>query len=115
MTLHETIIDDGLQVFCNPDDFAEPIVYYKRDGRARPIDAVVDRQALALLAETNDAVIPVFEISVHNSCETGVSSEELNLGGDSFEFAIRVGEAVSRRTITKLLGHDEGMLILECR
>jgi hypothetical protein len=45
----------------------------------------------------------------------GIISEELNLGGDMIAFAVRVGQAVQRRTITKLLAHDEGMLTLECR
>lgn len=115
MTMHDTILADGLSVFCNADDFAEPVVYYKRSGEARSINAVVIREALAILPEDGDAVTPVFEIHVHNSESTGISSDELNLGGDSLSFAVRAGQDASRRTITKLLGHDEGMLVLECR
>lgn len=115
MSLHDMIQADAVSVFCNPNDHAEPVTYYKRDGRARPIDAVVERQALQLLIEDGDNVIPIFEIYVANDRELGISSEELNLGGDTIAFAIRVGQPISQRTITKLLGHDEGMLILECR
>lgn len=115
MSLHDVIIADGLSVFANPDDFAESVIYYNRSGVARCIDAVVIREALAILPEDGDAVTPVFEIHVHNDEDTGISSEELNLGGDSIAFAIRVGQERSKRSITKLLGHDEGMLMLECR
>lgn len=115
MTLHDTIAADALAVFCNADDFAEDVTYYPRGGAARAISAVVIRETLAIVSEDGDNVIPMFEVHVANNATSGISSAELNLGGDSVEFAIRVGVSVTRRTITKLLGHDEGMLILECR
>ena len=75
----------------------------------------VFRDALGVLAEDGDTVLPTFEIHVKNDSTLGISSEELNLGGDSIEFAMRVGQAKARRSITRLISHDEGMLILECR
>jgi hypothetical protein len=39
----------------------------------------------------------------------------LNLGGDQLEFPDRVGQPPKRHSILKLLSHDEGMLVLECR
>ena len=116
MTLHDMIQSDASLVFCNADDFAEPVTYFKRDGQARQIYVVIDRLALAVITESGgDAVIPNFEIQVVNDNVLGISSEELNLGGDSIEFEMRVGGGKLKRSITKLLGHDEGMLILECR
>lgn len=115
MTLHDSIINDAVTVFCNTDDFAEFITYFPRSGPARLIKAVVFREQITVLTEDGDSVVPIFEIHVINTCEEGVSSHELNLGGDMFEFAMRVGQPEQRRSITKLLGHDEGMLILECR
>lgn len=115
MTLHDTIISDADSVFCNPSDFAEPVTYYPRTGEARSINAVVIREALAILPEDGDAVTPVFEIHVANSATAGIASDELNLGGDALAFAVRVGQEATKRTITRLTGHDEGMLILECR
>jgi hypothetical protein len=115
VTLHDTIIEDANKVFANPQDFAESIVYYKRNGRSRKINAVVIREALAILPEDGDTVTPVFEIHVANDIVEGISSEELNLGGDMIAFAVRVGQAVERREIIRLLGHDEGMLYLQCR
>ena len=115
MTLHETIIADALSVFCNSDDFAESIVYYKRNGRSRKIKAVVMREALGILPEDGDVVYPMFEVHVANSEDDGIASDELDLGGDQLEFPTRIGQPTMRRSIMKLLSHDEGMLVLECR
>ncbi len=114
MTLHDTIQADAVTVFCNASDFAESVEYIKSSGQVRSIDAVVIREALAQLQES-DAVIPLFEVHVANDATSGITAAELNLGGDSLRFAVRVGGKVTSRTIHKLLGHDEGMLILECR
>jgi hypothetical protein len=116
MTLHDVMQEDAVAVFCNLDDFAETIVYHKRDGEARSIRAVVDRQSYAGVNEDGGAyVLPLFEIHVANNATTGITSEELNLGGDFFEFADRLGRETDRRSIVRLVSHDEGMLILECR
>lgn len=115
MSLHDTIKADATSVFCNANDFAEPVVYCPKSGNSRPIQAVVIREQLAILPEDGDNVTPLFEVHVANSKTDGISSSELNLGGDAIEFALRVGQPVSKRNIQRLLGHDEGMLILECR
>jgi hypothetical protein len=115
MTLHDTIRADATSVFCNANDFAEPVVYCPRSGSSRPIQAVVVREQLVILPEDGDNVTPIFEVHVANSSTDGIASDELNLGGDAIEFAIRVGQPVSKRFIQRLLGHDEGMLIIECR
>ena len=115
MTLHDVIQADASSVFCNLSDFAETATYITRDGTRRCVDVVVDRQSLQTLPEYGGSVTPVFIVNVANTCTRGITSNELNLGGDSIELAIRVGEEVSERTIVQLLEHDEGMLVLECR
>ncbi len=106
---------DASTVFCNVNDFAEPVTYYPRSGSNREINAVVNRDALALVPEDGDVVTCVFEVSVVNNGTTGIASDEIDLGGDAIAFAPRVGESGSRRSITRILSHDEGMLVLECR
>ena len=115
MSLHDLIQADAINVFASPNDFAEPVVYYKKTGKARAIFMVVVRDALAILPEDGDTVTPVFELHGANDIVKGISSEELNLGGDMIAFAVRVGQAVERREIIRLLGHDEGMIHLQCR
>ena len=115
MTLHAIIQADASTVFCNVNDFAEVVTYYALHGTAREITVQVFRDALGVLAEDGDTVLAAWEIHVTNSKTLGISSEELNIGGDSLEFAPRVGKDKQRKSITRLIGHDEGMMILECR
>jgi len=115
MTLHDIIEADAKNVFCNPSDFAEPVTYYKANGKARKINAIVVRDALAILPEDGDTITPVFEVHVANDVDEGIASDELNLGGDQISFSVRVGKPVERRSVVKLLAHDNGMLILQCR
>jgi hypothetical protein len=114
MPLSDLIKSDAVNLFTSLNDFGEPIVYYKRNGRSRNIQAVVIRESLGLMPE-DGVVYPLFEIHVANSDTDGISSDELNLGGDELEFPDRVGKPKQRRSIMKLLSHDEGMLVLECR
>lgn len=121
MSLRDLIESDASSVFCNTDDFAESITYVPKlyaegDARAnRTIKAVVVRQQLQVISEDVETVAPVFEVHVANSSTLGISSDELDLGGDALTFPPRIGETTATRTITQLLDHDEGMLVLECR
>jgi hypothetical protein len=114
MTLKDVIRDDGL-VLVTPTEFGEPVTYLKRNGFSRAISAVVIRQTVTVLGEDGDSVLPIFEVHVHNNNVTGISSDELNRGGDGISIPVKVGELATRRTITRLIDHDEGMLVLECR
>jgi len=115
MSLHDTIIEDAKKVFANPQDFAELIVYYKRNGRSRKISAVVVRDDSLQLPEASDLATPRFMVYVANDGSEGIESDELDLGGDQIGLSPRVGEPIERRSIVRLVEHDEGMLVLECR
>ena len=119
MTLHDVILSDASSVFTSTDDFAEVVTYYARQQfgeavpSARPINAVVLREQITSL--DGDNVSPVWQIHVANDSTLGISSSELDLGGDQIELPPRDGKAAIRRTITQLLIQDHGMLVLECR
>jgi hypothetical protein len=115
VTLHDTIIEDAKKVFANPQDFAESVVYYKRNGRSRKINAVVERDDSLQLQEASDLVTPVFKVRAPNDEVEGIASNELDLGGDQIGLSPRVGEPVERRSIVRLIEHDEGIMVLECR
>lgn len=110
MSLHDVIIADASAVFCNADDFAESASY----NGTRSIDVIISRDGYETAPDTATET-PVFEVQVVNDSTLGISSSELNVGGDKLTFAERVGMTATERTITRLVGHDEGMLILECR
>jgi hypothetical protein len=115
VTLKDTMQADASAVFCNVNDFAEAVTYYKRNGLSRSINAVVQREAFAINPEDGDTITPVFEVFVANDSTKGIASDEINIGGDMLEFPQRVGQPESRRSIVRITQHDEGMLTLECR
>jgi len=115
MSLHDMIQADASSVFCNTNDFAETATYRPRSGISRSVRVVIIRDALALVPEDGDTVTPVSEIHVSTTGTYGITSAELDIGGDAIEFEYRLGREARPRTITRLLGHDEGMLVLECR
>jgi len=121
MTLRQTIADDAITVFTRTDDFAESITYhpYQYEGDeardSRTINAVVFREQIAVLSQDGDVVAPMWQVAVANDVTYGITSDELDMGGDQLEFPPRDGKPAERRTITQLLIQDHGMLVLECR
>lgn len=115
MSLHDIIREDAFRVFANVNDFGETVTYIPLHGSARQITVVIDRQQVATMAEDSDALTPVFEIHVANDPIKGIASDKLDVGVDKLVFASRVGGELKARAIYRLLGHDEGMLVLECR
>jgi hypothetical protein len=118
MTLASRIVSDAGSVFLNSDHFAEAVTYYPHrfgtPATPRSIQAIVVRNQVATF-NPDEQIIPEFEVRVANSVTTGISSAELNTGGDQIKFAARIGEAEQKRTIQHLVEQDEGMLVLICR
>ena len=118
MTLAARIITDAGSVFLNSDHFAETVTYYPhRFGTAatpRSIKAVIVRNQVATF-NPDEQIVPEFEVRVANNSTTGISSSELNTGGDKIKLAVRIGETATKRSIQYLTEHDEGMLVLICR
>ena len=117
MSLHDLIESDAATVFCNTSDFAEAVTYWARGAsEGRAIDAVVSReQIVGFDADNNQVNLAAFQVHVANSSTLGISSSELDLGGDQIAFPPRDGKTAVRKSITQLLVQDHGMLVLECR
>ncbi len=116
MALSDAIESDASLVFTSTSDFAEAVTYKPRTGSTRSINAVVFRESLLGVNEDGgETVAPVFEVHVCNSSTLGISSTEIDCGGDQISFPVRDGMTASYRTITRLVTQDEGMLVLECR
>lgn len=118
MTLAARIATDAGAVFLNCDHFAETVTYHPhRFGTAatpRSIKAVVIRNQVATFSP-DEQIVPEFEVRVANDATTGISSSELNTGGDMITLAARIGETPTKRSVQYLTEHDEGMLVLICR
>lgn len=121
MSLNDLIKDDASAVFMAAGGWREsatykPKLYSVGDSRPdRTINIVIDRQEATIISEDQQVPAPVWQIEVVNDATLGISSEELDLGGDVLSFPSRVGESATDHTITRLLAHDHGMLSLECR
>lgn len=116
------ISDDAASVFINTDEFAESVTYKPRlksgDTRAstRAINAVVIREQAATVDEDgNETIAPIFEVHVANDSTIGISSTELDLGGDEISFPVRDGQTATDRAINALMFIDNGMIVLQCR
>lgn len=121
MSLHDIIATDANTVFCNVNDFAELVTYYphryfgETAREPRQIKAVVIREAITTYSEDVETILPVYQIHVANDSVTGISSEELDTGGDYIMLPPRDGKDPERKSILQLTTQDHGMLVLECR
>lgn len=114
MTLRDSISADASLVFLNNDEFAESITYVPRSGPSRTINAVVFREQIQTLDE-NATVTPIWQIHVANDSTDGITSDELDLGGDKLTFPPRDGKTALTRSIVQLLTQDHGILVVECQ
>lgn len=110
---NDTLIDTA-------DDFldafdAEDIKYYPKGGGVREIRAIVDRQGVAALGDAPHGKSHLLNITVKNDDTEGISSSEVDTGGDEVELQVRLSESVKRRRITKVISQDPGMMQLEVR
>lgn len=118
MSLAERIVTDAVRVFLQDGHFPEDVTYYPHrfgtPATPRPIKAVVIRNQVSTF-NPDEQIVPEFEVRVANSATAGISSEELNTGGDKIGLAVRIGETATKRSVQTLAEHDEGMLVLICR
>lgn len=87
------------------EDFDYKIVnYLPSGGGSRSIKALVDY-------EGQDAS-PIFIVTVENDSTTGISSSELNRGGDKIQFTDPItGSSISRRIVI-ILDQDPAIIVL---
>lgn len=91
--------------------FSEPIGYYNAAGDAvRTIDALIERN-VEMIDETGGTVAAnAMIIRVRDSATLGISSTEIDTGGDEVSVALRVGEDAQRRAIVKVLSTENGLV-----
>lgn len=95
------------------DQFGESVVYLPRNGAdGRPISAIVERGALEVMSEIGDHATPAIVVQVFNDSATGISSQEINTGGDKIKVALRVGQTPTDRMVVEVLSDSGGMLRL---
>lgn len=95
--------------------FGEPGTYLPRGGGERAITIIVDREGVSGLGAAPAGQSASWIVTVKNSSTEGVSTSELDTGGDKIKFANRLGETPIGRRIIRIVSQDTGMMQLELR
>jgi hypothetical protein len=97
------------------DTSGETITYKPRGGNRRSIKAIVDREGSQALDGVPHGNSPISHITVANNSTIGISSSEIDYGGDKVTISHRAGQTSQDRPITKPISQDAGMMTLEVR
>jgi hypothetical protein len=89
---------------------ATTMVYLPRSGGSRTIEAIVEYPGPDLLNGLRGGSRPHLEILVDNDDTTGISSRELDTGGDKAQLSLRRGRTVKTVRLVELLAQDRAML-----
>lgn len=93
----------------------EPLVYYPRSGSSRDINAIVERGTLEVITETGDITSQAIVIRVLNTATGGITSDEVDTGGDEIKVALRIGLTPERRALVRVLDDSGGMIRVLCQ
>lgn len=115
MTAFTDMLKADAAALCSAE-FSESLTYTKPAGTTRAISGVVNRQT----PENYQGVVgPLAEIVVPNSATVGISSAELDLGGDTITLALTIGKPAETFNIHRpndgQAWQDAGMLRLWLR
>ena len=92
------------------DNFGEDVVYYPRSGGQRTIKAKVYRSPMQFINETGELPSQELIVTVKNSDCDGISSTEIDTGGDELGVALRQGSELQRRSIARVIKDHNGMV-----
>lgn len=79
----------------------------------RPINAIVDRNPVSTTPAGADS--PTMLVWVDNDSTTGISSAEIDRGGDRLEVAQVIGKPKVQRNINRIVRQTTGFMQLEVR
>ncbi len=96
--------------FLLPD--VETIIYLPRGGGNRSISAVVSRPGPEAIGSLDGGSRPHIDLLVKNDATEGISSDEINTGGDKVTAALRKGITAVNLRITEILHQNAAMIRL---
>ena len=85
------------------------------EAMAREITAIVGREGPGELPGTPHGSSYRAVVRVANNSTTGISSAEIDCGGDKVTLAVRIGKTAIERRITDIISQNAGMLTLGVR
>ncbi len=120
VTLSETataLIDIAIiqQAQAQLTAFGESVTYYPAGGGSRGILAIIDRESVVGVNGASRGNTQFIIMTVANDSAIGISSSELDTGGDRIEFPKRIGDPVQKRGIRDFNNQDRGMMELEMK
>lgn len=93
--------------------FGESLTYHPLTGDSREITGIVNRAPPTQYGPNDQVIKPMFTVRVHNDSTLGISSAELNDGGDEMALYERIGDAATVRVKIRVLNsQDSGVLNL---
>jgi hypothetical protein len=92
---------------------AEYVTYIPLSGSRRKIQAVVTRNEADQIAEVQGGNLPKIEVLVENDFINGITSEQIDTGGDKIEMAERVDEKPVILRLVNIINHDAGFMLIE--
>jgi hypothetical protein len=111
-----TLFDSQFAVSAFPGllaQFGESITYLPAAGGRRPIQAIVERNPPAIFDASGNAVLPTATIRVTNSCRSGISSREVDIGTDQIEMVGKIGETLPKTfSLMTMTSQDSGVTVL---
>ncbi len=111
-----TVFDSQFAASAFPgllDQFGESITYLPKAGGRRPILAIVERNPPAIFDASGNAVLPTATIRTSNSCRSGISSHEVDIGSDQIEMVGKIGETIPKTfSLMTMTSQDAGVTVL---
>src|SRR6185503_18428359 len=100
MTAHDRLVAAAGGADCLLIQHGETLIYRPLDGRPRSIIGIVVRPVPAPIAESRGPVTRHLQIKVLNDAIRGISTQELDTGGDKLDVAELPGKTRLTKTIT---------------
>jgi len=93
----------------------EDVTYTKRGGGSRTVKAVVTYPGPDSMTAPSSLVAPTVNVLVCNNSTTGISSTEVDRGGDTITVPLRIGKGAKVTRIIAIESQNEGFVELLCR
>lgn len=113
-TLRDDMRADMRNTFLAEGEFAERVVYCPREGRPRSIMAHVNRNPPAPV-DGSTGIAPRAIVTVANDSVYGISSTEVDNGGDKIDIALKQGDTASSRHLGTVILQTHAFLKIEVR
>ena len=94
---------------------AKSITYRPRTGASRSIKAIIDYPGPDVIGGLAGGSRPIMDIYIKNDSTTGISSAEVDTGGDKLDVPLRFGLTAARVRVTKIVAQDKAILHIQAQ